>query len=69
MELQLTQKLLEVMVQGTTEGGKLVTVTKQFNTESGEVVRTQTQITDNLKTQQAEQEKLANKHRLIIMPV
>ena len=54
-----TQKLLEVMVQGTTEGGKLVTVTKQFNTESGEVVRTQTQITDNLKTQQAEQEKLA----------
>lgn len=54
-----TQKLLEVMVQGTTEGGKLVTVTKQFNTESGEVVRAQTQITDNLKTQQVEQEKLA----------
>lgn len=60
---QTTQKLLEVMVQGTTEGGKLVTVTKQFNTETGEVVRTQTQITDNLKAQQREQESLSKKQQ------
>lgn len=53
-----TQKLLNLMIQGSTEQGKLVSITKQFNVETGEVVRTQTAITDNLKAQQKEQDTL-----------
>ena len=56
-----TQKLLNLMIQGSTEQGKLVSITKQFNVETGEVVRTQTAITDNLKAQQKEQDTLAKK--------
>ncbi|WP_251316655.1 phage tail tape measure protein [Flintibacter muris] len=56
-----TQKLLNLMIQGSTEQGKLVSVTKQFNVETGKVVRTQTAITDNLKAQQREQDALAKK--------
>ena len=56
-----TQKLLNLMIQGSTEQGKLVSVTKQFNVETGEVVRTQTAITDNLKAQQKEQDALTRK--------
>lgn len=56
-----TQKLLNLMIQGSTEEGKLVSITKQFNVETGEVVRTQTAITDNLRAQQKEQEALAKK--------
>ena len=56
-----TQKLLNLMIQGSTEQGKLVSVTKQFNVETGEVVRTQMAITDNLKAQQKEQDALAKK--------
>lgn len=56
-----SQKLLNLMIQGSTEQGKLVSVTKQFNVETGEVVRTQTAITDNLKEQQKAQDALAKK--------
>lgn len=56
-----TQKLLNLIIQGTTEQGKLVSVTKQYDVESGEVIRTQTAITDNIKAQQREQEALAKK--------
>ena len=55
------QKLLNLTIQGTTEEGKLVSVTKQYNVETGEIVKTQTAITDNLKAQQQEQDKLARK--------
>ncbi len=58
-----TQRLLNLMIQGSTEQGKLVTLTKQFNTETGEVVKSQIEITDNIKAQQKEQESLAKKQR------
>lgn len=56
-----TKKLLNLIIQGTTEQGKLVSITKQYDVESGDVIRTQTAITDNIKAQQREQEALAKK--------
>lgn len=55
------QKLLNLTIQGTTEEGKLVSIAKQYNVETGEIVKTQTTITDNLKEQQREQDNLTKK--------